>query len=541
MSKEIFVVGHKNPDTDAICSAITYANLRKITTNKNYIPIRTGAVSPETKFVLDKFGVKSPELVEDIRVQVKDLDLPKVKSVDGKMSIKSAWEYMTTNNLPTLCVTENDRVIGIITITDIARLFMNMLQRDFISNANTPVSNITETISGRVLIGDKDKIIKNGDFIILSNDDDIKAVKDNDIVVFSDMEIYKTSVFRKKIGLAILCKNCDIKDEDKSIVEKNGTVLVKTDLDLYQVTNLLNQSIPIEYAMRKDGIVFIHNDDYVEDVAKVLKEHRFRSFPVIDSTGKFVDMLSRRHIINYRKKQVVLVDHNEKSQAINGIETAEIVEIVDHHRLGGLETDSPLMINVKPVGCSCTIVYQMYKEADVKIEKDMAGLMCSAIISDTLLFRSPTCTKFDEEACRELAKIAEIDLDKYAMDMFMAGADLLTKTDKEVFYSDFKKFEVGNTVFGAGQVTAVSDEILEQLKEKVENYFDIAMSEGNLDMGFFMLTNIFTENTIMVCRGNGAREVISKGFNVENSEYMILKKVVSRKKQLIPTISGQLK
>jgi manganese-dependent inorganic pyrophosphatase len=294
--------------------------------------------------------------------------------------------------------------------------------------------------------------------------------------------------------------------------------------------------MPIDYFMRKDGFVTFNMEDFIDDIKVVMAEKRHRDFPIIDKNGKYVGMISRRNLLNVKKKDIVLVDHNEVSQSVDGLMDANILEIIDHHKIGSLETMAPVYFRNQPVGCTNTIIYQMYRENGVEIEPAIAGLMCSAILSDTLVFRSPTCTPVDVETAEALAKIAGIDIQAYAKEMFAAGSDLSGKAPEEIFYQDFKKFTAGNTTFGVGQITAMDSESLLKLKERMTPYIESTFAEHGADMLFFMLTDILEESTDLMIFGEGAEEAAKAAFHSEEEDRMYLKGCVSRKKQIVPQL-----
>lgn len=294
--------------------------------------------------------------------------------------------------------------------------------------------------------------------------------------------------------------------------------------------------------MTKENIIEFSEEDYLDDIREIMASKRHRDFPILDSDGKYIGMISRRNLLGAKGKSIILVDHNEKSQAVEGMESADIREIIDHHRLGTVETMSPVFFRNQPLGCTATIIYQMYQENHMEIDKTTAGLLCSAIISDTLLFRSPTCTPIDKMAATELAKIAEIDMDRYAADMFSAGSNLRGKSNDEIFYQDFKLFNSGKTSYGVGQISSLNADELVELKERLLPFLKKPHEEHGVDMIFFMLTNILTESTSLLCEGEGAEDLIRTAFHMEaageNDEANVveLPGVVSRKKQLIPSI-----
>ena len=323
--------------------------------------------------------------------------------------------------------------------------------------------------------------------------------------------------------------------------EEQSIVIISTPHDTFTAARLINQSIPVKHFMTKTPLVTFQMNDYVEDIKEVMTKKKFRDFPILDRHGRFKGLISRRRFMDVSKKKVILVDHNEKSQAVDGIEEAEIVEIIDHHRLGSIETMGPVFFRNQPVGCTATIVCQMYEESGVKITPTIAGLLCAAIISDTLLFRSPTCTKVDEKAAKKLSKIAGIDMEQMAGEMFKAGSNLQGKTADEICFQDFKQFTVNDTVFGVGQINSMNKEELAEIREIIEPHLPKVLEEQNLQMIYFMLTDILDESTELICCGNNAKEYIIDAFDLkEGTDKIILKGVVSRKKQLIPTLVGAL-
>jgi manganese-dependent inorganic pyrophosphatase len=299
--------------------------------------------------------------------------------------------------------------------------------------------------------------------------------------------------------------------------------------------------MPIKYFMSKENLITFKTDDFAEAAKEVMAKKRHRDFPILNKRGGYVGMISRRNMMNMTRKRLILVDHNEVSQAVDQIEEAEILEIIDHHRLGSLETISPVFFRNEPLGCTATIVYKMYKEANVQIESHIAGLLCAAIISDTLMYRSPTCTEVDKAAAQDLAKIAGIDVEQFAREMFNAGSNLKNKSPEEIFYQDFKKFNANGITFGVGQINSMNSDELEDIKSKLVPYMDKAYTEHGVDMLFFMLTNIIEESTELICQGKDANGLVESSFDVksDNNSYT-LKNVVSRKKQLIPAFMGTL-
>ena len=329
-------------------------------------------------------------------------------------------------------------------------------------------------------------------------------------------------------------------DEDViAAAKKKSCVIIESPMDTYTIATFISHSIPVRYLMKCEGIVTFHSNDFTDAIKETMGKYRYRDFPVIDADGRCLGTISRRNLINVRKKQLILVDHNERTQTVDNIEEAEILEIIDHHRIGSLETMGPVMFRNQPVGCTATIIYQMYNERGVEIPKKIAGLLLAAILSDTLMFRSPTSTKFDQEAVTVLAGIAGINIEDFANDMFMAGSNLSEKAPEEIFYQDFKKFMAGETSFGVGQINSMDSKSLANAEEKIRPILQSECGKNGMSMVFFMLTNIVEESTKLLCFGDGSERIVEKAFDVKvYKDAATLKGIVSRKKQLIPAIMG---
>ena len=368
-----------------------------------------------------------------------------------------------------------------------------------------------------------------------------KFIERDDLVIIGDRIDAQQCAVDKEASCMIVCQDADIPEYIIRQAEEKQIVVIRTALDTFTAAQHIYQSIPVRYFMTKSNLVTFKMKDYVDDVKEVMARKRFRDFPIVDAKGKFLGLISRRRLLNVKKKQVILVDHNEKSQAVDGIEEADVLEIIDHHRLSSIETMGPVFFRNQPVGCTATIVYQMYQESAVEVDPTNAALLCSAIISDTLMFRSPTCTPLDEAAAKALAKIAGIEIETLAQEMFNAGSNLKGKTAEEICFLDFKQFTVNDTSFGVGQVNSMSAEELKELKEIVEPHLEKARQNHGLDMIFFMLTNIITESSELLCSGHEAREKIINAYDLNDDAHeLMLKGVVSRKKQLVPTLVGAL-
>ena len=546
--RPIYVVGHKNPDTDSICSAIAYANLKNILKSEeepNYVAGRAGAMNPETEFVLEKFDVETPIYISHVMTQVRDMEIRETKGVSGELSLKRAWEMMNDQAVMTLPITADNKLQGLITISDIATAYMDVYDNKILSKAGTSYKNILDTLDGTMLIGDETADFTEGEVIIAAANPDMmeEYIHKGDMVILGNRYESQLCAIEMNAGCIVVCMGAKVSLTIKKLAEERGCAVISTPYDTFTVARLINQSMPISYFMKSERLITFKLKDRTEDIKEIMGKKRYRDFPVLDKEENYVGMISRRNLINAKKKQLILVDHNEESQAVNGIEFADIMEIIDHHRLGSLETMGPVFFRNEPVGCTATILYRIYKENNVEITREIAGLLCSAIISDTLMYRSPTCTAADRAAAESLAEIAGINVEEYAKEMFAAGSNLDNKKPEEIFYQDFKKFTVGDITFGVGQINSMNSDELHALKEKLVPFMQ--QVDAGADAIFFMLTDILTETTEMLFFGKRAKQMIEDAFliraeDIKDRHSCILKNVVSRKKQVVPAIVGTL-
>ena len=537
--RQVYVIGHKNPDTDSICSAIAYANLKRILgqTDK-YVAKRVGLLSPETEYILNRFQVEAPTLLSNVRLQVKDVELNRASGITASTSIKDAWAIMKDQHAYTLAVTDEEKLEGVITTGDIAMSYMDIYDNRILATAKTTYKNIIDTIDGEVITGNVDDCFTTGKVVVAASSPDKMelVIEEGDLVLCGNRYEAQLCAIELNVRCIIVCQNAEITKTIKKLAEDRNIVILRTAYDTFTTSRLINQSIPVSHFMQTEGITVFNTKDFVEDIKKDMAKDRTRDFPVVDKKGKFHGFISSRRLMDASQKQVILVDHNEKTQAVDGIDEAEILEIIDHHRLGGLDTVGPVYFRNQPVGCTATIVYTMYRENNVEIDKTMAALLCSAIISDTLLFRSPTSTIVDKAVATELAQIAEVDLEELAKSMFRAGSDLKGKTAEEVCFQDFKPFNVGNVKFGVGQISSMDTDELVEIKNMLNPYLETAAKIHKLDMVFIMLTNILEESTELLCYGVDAKEQIIEAFDLApDTGDVHLPGVVSRKKQFIPT------
>jgi len=539
--RKITVIGHKNPDTDSICSAIAYAELKNRLGNTDlYVPRRAGAINAETRFVLKHFDVDVPELVEDVGTQVKDIEIREIEGVAGSISLKKAYTLMKEQNVVTLPITTEDGYLeGLITIGDIATSYMDVYDSSILAKAKTSYHNIIETLDAELVVGDPNAIFDAGKVLVAAANPDLMEgyIEENDLVITGNRYETQLCAIEMNAGCIIICEGANASLTICRMAEAKGCTVLSTPHDTYTVARLINQSMPVKYFMITDKIDKFLTTDFVEEIKEVMMKKRTRDFPILDTKGKYRGMVSRRNLLNMQKKQVILVDHNEKSQAADGVENTEILEIIDHHRLGTMETITPVFFRNQPLGCTATIIYQMYKEAHKEIPEKIAGLLCSAILSDTLMFRSPTCTPADRAAAEVLAKMAGIDVESYANEMFLAASNLQQKTEEEIFFQDFKKFSSEDVTFGISQITSLNEGELKMLESRLKPCLEQFRITQHVDMVFFMATDIVKESTTLLYAGEDVDSILDALYGHTGADGSIeLPGVVSRKKQLVPAL-----
>ena len=538
--RKITVIGHKNPDTDSICSAIAYAELKNRMGNTDlYVPRRAGAINAETRFVLKHFKVDVPELVEDVGTQVKDIEIREIAGVAGSISLKKAYTLMKENNVVTLPITRDGFLEGLITIGDIATSYMDVYDSSILAKAKTSYHNIVETLDANLLVGDESAIFEAGKVLVAAANPDLMEgyIEEHDLVITGNRYETQLCAIEMNAGCIIICEGATVSQTIRKMAEAKGCTVLSTPHDTYTVARLINQSMPVRHFMIKDKIDKFLTTDFVEEIKEVMMKKRTRDFPILDTKGKYRGMVSRRNLLNMQKKQVILVDHNEKSQAADGVENTEILEIIDHHRLGTMETITPVFFRNQPLGCTATIIFQMYQENGVVVPKKIAGLLCSAILSDTLMYRSPTCTDADKAAAEALAKIAGINVESYANEMFLAGSNLRNKTEEEIFFQDFKKFSSEDVTFGVSQVTSLNEGELKMIGTRLKPCLEQFKANQHVDMVFFMATDIVKESTTLYYAGEDVENILEALYGHAGTDGSIeLPGVVSRKKQLVPAL-----
>ena len=538
---KVVVIGHRNPDTDSICSAIAYAELKNRTSTLVCEPRRAGKMNQETEFVLKKFGVTPPRMCTDVNPKIRDVDYREMPGIPGSTSLRRAWKIMRDQQIDTLSITSADNELeGIITVKDLATANMDVFDTAVLAKSRTSYENILETLNGTMVVGNADAVCTTGHIKIGTATPEMleSSVEKGDIVILSNRYESQLCAIEKEASLLIICNGAKVGRTIQRIADETGVAIMTTPVDTYAAGKLISQCAPISYYMTRDNILKFTLVTPVADVLRVMAKVRHRYFPILDEDGKYCGMVSRRNVIALRKRRIILVDHNEATQAVEGFDQAEILEIIDHHRIGSLETSGPVYFRNQPVGCTATIITQMYDENGVDIPPQIAGLLLAAILSDTLAFRSPTCTPVDENTAKRLAKIAGVDIEEFSTEMFEAGEKLDGKTPEEVFLQDFKVFMCGDIRFGVAQGSYMTRKNLQAAQALLQPYLEEARNKQNVEDLYMLLTDVPKEESVVICTGRYAAEVLSNGFESRPAAdgSWTLPGVVSRKKQFIPAM-----
>ena len=538
---KVVVIGHRNPDTDSICSAIAYAELKNRTSTLVCEPRRAGKMNQETEFVLKKFGVTPPRMCTDVNPKIRDVDYREMPGIPGSTSLRRAWKIMRDQQIDTLSITSADNELeGIITVKDLATANMDVFDTAVLAKSRTSYKNILETLNGTMVVGNADAVCTTGHIKIGTATPEMleSSVEKGDIVILSNRYESQLCAIEKEASLLIICNGAKVGRTIQRIADETGVAIMTTPVDTYAAGKLISQCAPISYYMTRDNILKFTLVTPVADVLRVMAKVRHRYFPILDEEGKYCGMVSRRNVIALRKRRIILVDHNEATQAVEGFDQAEILEIIDHHRIGSLETSGPVYFRNQPVGCTATIITQMYDENGVDIPPQIAGLLLAAILSDTLAFRSPTCTPVDENTAKRLAKIAGVDIEEFSTEMFEAGEKLDGKTPEEVFLQDFKVFMCGDIRFGVAQGSYMTRKNLQAAQALLQPYLEEARNKQNVEDLYMLLTDVPKEESVVICTGRYAAEVLSNGFESRPAAdgSWTLPGVVSRKKQFIPAL-----
>jgi len=541
MDDIIYITGHKNPDTDSICSALSYANLKNKIGVLNAKPVRLGPVSKETQFALDYFNVSAPELIETVTAQISDLNFDAVEIISPEDSIKSAWKMIEESKGKTLSVVDiNGRLIGIASQSTITSCYMNVWDSSIISKSKAKIENIIDTLSAKTIYISKPATEFTGKIVVAAMHPESASgiIERGDIVICGNRVDSQELILKNGASLMIVTGDHAVNSE---IIEKAKVAqcsILITPYDTFTTARLIPQSIPVGYIMTRENLISFKLDDSIEDVKEVMLKTRYRSYPVLDRNDKVIGNISRYHLISPNKKKLILVDHNEKGQSVNGLEDAELLEIIDHHRIATIQTNNPIYFRNQPVGCTSTIVSNMFLENGLEPSKKIAGLMCSAIISDTLLFKSPTATAADRVAVERLAPIAGIDPEKYAKDMFKAGSSLVGKTAEEIFKQDFKEFNLGELKLGVSQISTMDTEGFEPLRSEILTLMRNTAKAEKFHLLLLLVTDILKGGSEIIAVGE-RKDLAEKAFNISLAgDSVYVPGILSRKKQVIPPLTA---
>lgn len=541
MKDIIYVTGHKNPDSDSICAAYAYAEFKNKIGDVETVACRLGNPNQETQYILDYFNAEAPRLLKTVKLKVEDLQFDNISPVSPEISLKTAWSIMRDKNIKTLPVAdENDHLLGVLAVSNLTSCYMDIWDNRILAKSNTTLDNIIDTLSAKVSYVNEKVTHFPGKIVVTAMQPDTMSghIDEGDIAIVGDREEAQAALIKLNISLMIVTGGYAPSEKIVSLAKEHGVTIIVTQHDSFTASRLIVQSIPVGYVMVKENIVSFTTDDLVDDIKGIMTETRFRSYPVLDQNGRVVGTVSRYHLISNHKKKVIQVDHNERGQSVDGLEDAEVLEIIDHHRVADIQTNNPIYFRNEPVGSTSTIVAKCFFESGIRPSRKAAGLLCGAIISDTLLFRSPTCTPQDQYICKKLAEIADINIEEFAKEMFKAGTSLKGKTVEQIFNSDFKPFTIEDTKVGIAQVNTMDIEGFMPLKEEMLNYMDQKAKEAGLDMVMLLLTDILNEGSEILVTGNKP-EIVEKAFNVTlKDKGAFLPGVLSRKKQVVPPITN---
>lgn len=543
MKDIIYVTGHKNPDSDSICAAYAYAEFKNKIGDVETVACRLGNVNQETQYILDYFKAEAPKFLSTVKLKVEDLQFDNISPVSPEISLKTAWTIMREKNIKTLPVAdENDHLLGVLAVSNLTSCYMDIWDNRILAKSNTTLDNIMDTLSAKASYVNEERTHFPGKIVVTAMQADTMSghVEEGDIAIVGDREEAQAALINLNVSLMIVTGGYAPSEKIVSLAKEHGVTIIVTQHDSFTTSRLIVQSIPVGYVMIKENIVSFSTDDLVDDIKVIMTETRFRSYPVLDQNGRVVGTVSRYHLISNHKKKVIQVDHNERGQSVDGLDEAEVVEIIDHHRVADIQTNNPIYFRNEPVGSTSTIVAKCFFESGIRPSRKAAGLLCGAIISDTLLFRSPTCTPQDKYICKKLAEIAGINIEEFAKEMFKAGTSLKGKTVEQIFNTDFKPFTIEDTKVGISQVNTMDIDGFMPLKEEMLNYMDQKAKEAGLDMVMLLLTDILNEGSEILVTG-AKPEIVEKAFKVTlKDKGAFLPGVLSRKKQVVPPITNAI-
>ncbi len=531
----VYITGHRNPDTDSIVSAMAYAALKNALGQREYRAARLGSINDETKVVLERFGLQPPQLITDVRTQIRDLDYDTPPTLSAGASISRAWQTMKSDKISTLPITNEDGTLyGMLSSGDVANHDVASVRDPMFRGI--PVYNLLSVLEGRVLNkGGEQKDAISGEVTIALpvGRENLNFSQKETIVVCG----HQPDMIRRALEIGVNCVIvCQAEVDPELLQMETETCLISTPYDAYRAVRLIGNALPISSICKHEDLVSFHLDDYLDDVQEVLLQSRYRSYPILDEEEKVVGMLSRYHLLKPRRKRVILVDHNEKAQSVMGLDQAEILEIVDHHRLADIETTTPVYVRNEPVGSTATIIAGMYQEKGLMPSEKMAGIMACAIVSDTVMFKSPTCTQRDIAVANRMARIANVSLEDLGKMIFSAGGDE-DKSAEALLGTDYKEFHIAGHNIAISQVTSMDAKALLERREEFFSVMAENRSRGGFETVVLMLTDVLQDGTYLLFVGD--EEAIRQAFNIKGEEnYAFLPKIMSRKKQVVPILSA---
>lgn len=537
MNKKTYVFGHQNPDTDSICSAIAYAYYKRCLGDTNVVAARLGALNRESNFALNKFNIKPPIIVHHIKPQVLDMNYYKVRPVYTGDSVKKAWTVMGESGKGIVPVLHQDHSLaGVVTLTDIAKSYLELTENTVLRETRTPFVNILSVLNGKIIYGEYPEPYVQGDIYTIAEIQDDSRLNNTDIILTGNNPRLIEEAVNTGAGCVIVT-GVDI-EHINVLIPKNATCAVVCVPDCFStVIKMINQSTPIKNIMGKNELIFFETEDTIDEVKEIMLKSSFRHFPILNKDAEVAGLISKRHILDIQKKKVILVDHNENSQSALGIDQAEILEIIDHHRVANIDTQTPVFLRVEPVGCTCTIIAKMFNEANIMPPREIAGLMLSAILSDTLCFKSPTCTPEDIKVANRLAKIAEVDIMAYGEELISIGGALDKIPISEILEGDVKTFSLGEYKTLISQVNTTSLKSLEKIQHNLVQEMNAIQLKNQVDLVILIVTDILLGGSEIIAVGP-QKKLAEKAFGIapdKNSVY--LEDVCSRKKQIIPQLT----
>ena len=510
----VFIIGHRNPDTDSICSAICYAELEHRLTGEPYIPCRAGHVNTETKFVLERFGVKAPRYIKSFEPCLSDVQYRRIPGIDEELSLHRAWNYMNENDIQTLAVVDEDRHLkGLLTLSDIARFYMEDKDANALAEAGTSYRNLVDVLDGTLIVGDIEKRFEQGSVVVAAANPDVLEdyIGPHDMVTLGNRYESQLCAIEMNAGCIIIGLGAKVSRTIRKLASENQVSIIATPLTTYSCAKVVSQAVPVRHVMRRRGLITFEPDDVVEDVKRAVSKKRMRYYPLLDEQGRYIVMFSQRNLLDLERPSVILVDHNERDQAADGIRSTNIIEIIDHHRIDSVETSGPIYFPQ-----SAARLYSDHYHRNVSLSimcrsnRKSRVSLCSAILSDTLMFRSSSC--------------------------------LRDRSMDELFHMDFKYFQVQNKKIAIhiSQITSVSENELNGIRDKMLDYMEDYLKTSGLSMQFVMLTDIIEEKTELLYVGRGAKNLVHAAFRKECGEHsVVLPGVVSRKKQMVtPLLSA---